>query len=239
MKRRTFLSGVGVSLTGLAGCLGGGGGSGDDKILVVDGETIYLTPVDKTYEWYKNGEAKFADARGESAYQSSHIEGAVSSPANSPISNSPVEKWSKDQKIVCYCGCPHHLSSVRAAELQKAGYKDVSVIDEGFYEWQERGYPVTGSSNSSKYEIRGQTDASFEGETVMLRWQSANGMEPLEAAFVEPDGSYAMTVHFDGVTPESVVSLEAPDYSVETTLGALTTQVVTADSVESLERPKK
>ncbi|WP_435360009.1 rhodanese-like domain-containing protein [Haloarchaeobius sp. DFWS5] len=237
MKRRTFLAGAGVSLTGLAGCiggLGGGSGGGDGGTLTVDGETVKLTPVGTTFEWHQNDEATFADARGQSIYASSHITGAISSPAGSPIEGTQTAEVGKDEKIVCYCGCPHHLSSVRAAELQKAGYTDVSVIDEGFNKWVQLGYPVTGSSNVKSFEIRGETDASYASEVVMLKWRSENGLEPLEAAFVEDDGSYAMTVHFGGVTPDSVVSLEAPDYSVETTLGALTEQVVTAKSVQTL-----
>lgn len=32
--------------------------------------------------------------------------------------------WPKDDRIVCYCGCPHHLSSIRGSQL----------IDDGGYE---------------------------------------------------------------------------------------------------------
>ncbi|WP_439027956.1 rhodanese-like domain-containing protein [Haloarchaeobius sp. DT45] len=246
MKRRAFLSGVGLSTTALAGCLGRITGGEDQtsrgtspegyETISVDGEQIALVPVDETYQWYQNDEAKFADARGKEQYDEAHITGAVSSPVQTAIDGSPVGDWAKDARIVTYCGCPHHLSSMRAAELQKAGYTRVYVIDEGFYEWTDRGYPVTGASAKQEFQIRGQTDPEYAGEMVMLWLQTDERAEPLEAAPVQPDGSYTMTVHFGGVTTESAVSLEAPDYELQTTLGALTEQVVTAASVRTLEQ---
>ncbi|MCT9094836.1 rhodanese-like domain-containing protein [Haloarchaeobius sp. HME9146] len=245
MKRRAFLSGVGLSMTALAGCVGGLTGSGGTQssgtspegyeTIAVEGEQIALVPVDETHQWHQNEEATFVDARGSSAYNQGHITNAMSSPVQTPIEAEPIEGVSKDTRIVSYCGCPHHLSSLRAAELQKAGYTNVYVIDEGFYEWVERGYPVTGSSARKEFEIRGQTDSSYAGEMVMLWLQADGETQPLEAAPIQEDGSYAITVHFSGVTADSVVSLEAPDYQLETTLGALTEQVVTAESVRTLE----
>ncbi|WP_267641325.1 rhodanese-like domain-containing protein [Haloarchaeobius amylolyticus] len=241
MKRRAFLSGVGLSMTALAGCIGGLTGSGDTQsggtsdegyeTLSVEGEQVALAPIEDTYQWFKNDEATFVDSRGSSAYDQGHIEGAISSPVQNPIEAEPVEGVSKDALVVAYCGCPHHLSSLRASELQKAGYTNVYVIDEGFYEWVERGYPVVGSKAKKEFEVQGRTDPSHAGEMVKLWLQTDEGVEPLEAALVADDGSYAMTVHFSGVTADSPVSLEAPDYEVETTLGALTGQVVTENFV--------
>jgi len=44
--------------------------------------------------------------------------------------------------IVAYCGCPHAASGALADRLIKHGYEDVKVLDEGYYVWHDKGYPV-------------------------------------------------------------------------------------------------
>jgi rhodanese-related sulfurtransferase len=239
MKRRAFLAGTGLSLAGLAGCLGGGVGDpnaspGVPRTIERDGEQIQLMPVDTIYEWHRANGAKFVDARGTDQYAASHITGAVSSPAGLDDPADPVYEWATDQRIVCYCGCPHHLSSIRAAEFQKRGYTNVFVIDEGFEAWVERGYPVTGSAEQGKlYEIRGRTSPEFANEMV---WVRSLDSDQLEAAPVQADGSYTVHVRFSGLTESSRLLVEAPGYSVEGTVASLTEQVVTAESVRSIEQ---
>ncbi|MDJ0763091.1 MAG: c-type cytochrome [Myxococcota bacterium] len=82
------------------------------------------------------------DARPYSDYLISHIEGAVSMPFYD------VEKrlgeLSKDIWIITYCGCPHAISGQALDVLRANGYEKSGVLDEGFYVWSERGYPVVG-----------------------------------------------------------------------------------------------
>lgn len=223
MRRRTFLaSSAALAATGLAGCLGGGGSS---KVVEVDGETVRLEPIETTYEWYQNDAARFVDARGPGQYERSHIVGAVNSPAASPGGpDDPVLDWPTDTRIVCYCGCPHHLSSIRAAQLQKGGYTDVHVIDEGFYEWADRGYPVTGRTSDVRYEIRGRTDPGDAGE---MAWVRDRRSRQDEAAPIAADGSYTLEVRFADVTAETVLTLSTPSYTVEEPLGRLVDGLVT------------
>ena len=137
MQRRSFLTAAAPSTSALAGCLGGDSGSGTPsdgdgttptstdastgsfERKEVEGEMVPLVPVDVTREWYAAGSATFADARGEGQYEQAHIEGAVWSPAPDGRGDDPLEALATDERIVCYCGCPHHLSSLRAASLMR------------------------------------------------------------------------------------------------------------------------
>ncbi len=222
MRRRTFLaSSAALGTAGLAGCLAGGNGN----VTVVDGETITLQPVDKTHDWHQAESARFVDARGTGQYEQSHIVDAVSSPASSPGGpDDPVMDWDPDTRIVCYCGCPHHLSAMRAAHLQQNGYSDVHVIDEGFYEWVDRGYPITGRSSTAFYEISGETDPNDAGE---MAWVRDLASDQDEAAPIADDGSYTVHVRFADITEETVLTLSTPSYTVEAPLGRLADGLVT------------
>ncbi|WP_181197175.1 c-type cytochrome [Enhygromyxa salina] len=80
------------------------------------------------------------DARPHADFLDGHIEGAVSIPffdLDTVIDELPQDVW-----IVNYCGCPHAVSGQSFDALQAAGFETIAVLDEGYYEWVERGYPV-------------------------------------------------------------------------------------------------
>lgn len=197
------------------------------ETLDVEGEQIKLAPIEDVHYWWARQEARIADARGLSQYGESHILGSVASPVGAAVDDTHVGDWATDERIVCYCGCPHHISSMRAAELQSAGYENVFVIDEGFYEWVDQSYPVVGddASNRTLYRIRGRTRPRYAGEMVMARHV---GSDRVEAAPVQRDGSFEIHVRFADVTPDSRLRVAAPDYTVTATLDELTSDVVTA-----------
>lgn len=253
MRRRTFLASSALAASVTAGCLGDDDGSGDREStadgyapesvespepmdvdtdsfrrIEVEGEQVPLAPVEVTYNWYARREARFADARGQGQYDSSRIAGAAwSPPPPQTRDDDPVDSWPEDDRIVCYCGCPHHLSSMRASALISAGYEDVYVIDEGFHEWSARDYPVAGSEvdeQTSARVIRGRSDAAYAGETV---YAAHVPTDQREAAFVGDDGSYELTLHFRDITADSEIRIEAPDYTVVASLADLTDDVVT------------
>jgi rhodanese-related sulfurtransferase len=252
MRRRRFVASAGVAVTALAGCLGGDDNAGEKgptndgyppaseetpepmdvdtgafERIDVEGTPVPLAPIEVTYNWYQRREARFADARGEGQYQRTHIEGSAWSPAPEGRTDDPVSEWPQDDRIVCYCGCPHHLSSLRAATLIEAGYESVYVIDEGFFEWLELGYPVVGSevqNNVESYTIAGRTDPAHAGETVYAAHEPT---DQREAAFVGDDGTYEMTLHFGGLTDDSEIRLDTPAYELLAPLSELTTGVIT------------
>jgi len=81
------------------------------------------------------------DARAPSDYMNQHIAGAVSVPFYDP---SPyLAKLPKNSWLVCYCACPHAESGALAAKLQEAGFKKVTVLNEGLGAWAGKKYPVS------------------------------------------------------------------------------------------------
>ena len=249
MRRRTFLASSALA-TAVAGCLGGDGDEdaesatdgyppeSDDppepmevdtdrfERIEVEGQRVPLAPVDVTHNWYARRAARFADARGEGQYERARVRGAAWSPAGGR-DDDPVESWPTGDRIVCYCGCPHHLSSIRASDLLAAGYEEVYVIDEGFYEWLDRGYPVEGEeveAQAAARVVRGRTDAAYAGDPVYATHEPT---DQREAAFVDGDGRYELTLRFAGVDDGSEVRIDAPDYTVVAPLARLTDGVVT------------
>jgi len=80
------------------------------------------------------------DARAPSDFVNEHIAGAVSVPFYDPkpyFASLPKDVW-----YVCYCACPHAESGQLAHRLVEAGFKKVTVLDEGLGVWHSRGYPV-------------------------------------------------------------------------------------------------
>jgi len=255
MHRRGYLAVCGAICGGLAGCSGNSsegsegtvgpprdgyppesGTTPTDRTIdtssfattTVEGVDVPLAPIDATHHWYRRRAARFVDARGQSQYDRSHVTGAVLSPAPDGTGDDPVEAWPTDDRIVCYCGCPHHLSSLRAASRIENGYEQVYVIDEGFWEWQDRGYPVAGdevSTTPAVQRISGLTAADYAGQMAWA-WHEPTGQR--EATPIGDDGAYTLELHFSDLTAESTVAVETPGYRIEGSLDALTAQTVTA-----------
>jgi rhodanese-related sulfurtransferase len=188
----------------------------------VHGIEVPLVPVNVAHYWHRRRAARFADARGQEQYASSRVLGAVLSTAPDGVENDPVALWPTDDRIVTYCGCPHHLSTLRAAVLIDQGYESVYVIDEGFWEWHDRGYPMAGKEVTEKPAlrvVRGRADPAHAGEMVRLVHEPTHQHE---AAPIDEDGRYELHVRFADVTTESVVTLHTPTGSERHELGALT-----------------
>ena len=81
------------------------------------------------------------DARPLSDWQISHLPGSISAPYYDI--DKIVPKLPRDGTwILSYCGCPHAASGKVMDALRKRGFKNTAVIDEGFFVWKDRGYPV-------------------------------------------------------------------------------------------------
>ena len=196
------------------------------ETLEVNGETVRLAPVDVVAAWYRRREARFVDARGLDQYTRAHVYGGVWSPAMRDSAGGRVDAWPADDRVVTYCGCPHHLSSIRAAGLQKGGHTEVYALSEGFRRpggWSGSDYPMAGTAFRSgsqaavsTWTIRGAVDAAHAGEYV---WVEA--ARQYEAAPIGGDGRYAVTLHFADVTADTPVTLTTPTDVVTRPLGDL------------------
>jgi rhodanese-related sulfurtransferase len=188
-----------------------------------DGVEVPLVPIDVAHYWYKRREARFADARSEDAYGKSHVFGAVLSQASEQrrSDDDPVVNWPKEDAIVCYCGCPHHLSGIRAAQLMENDYENVYVIEEGFWEWHGREYAMAGDDIERKPEnwvIRGEVDAEYAGADA---WAHHHPSGQMEATDITDRGTYELHLKFHEVGPDSTIEVDTPAYTVEGKLADL------------------
>lgn len=137
------------------------------------------------------------DVRDKKSYDEGHIEGAINT--SLPIVADAVKDIPKSAEIVTYCGCPHHLSSIGAEHLTNLGYKDVKVLDEGFWFWKDHKYPMT-ISDTVKSQI---SQLSFEGKLLKSNKPYSNvdiylkheKSGQLEAARTDKDGNYKIHFH--------------------------------------------
>lgn len=101
-----------------------------------------FTPADTIKAELDRGAAiGFLDARAPSDYVAGHIAGANVVPfydAEKYVSLLPKDRW-----LVCYCACPHAESGKLADTLFANGFTKVTILNEGFFVWRDRGYPVT------------------------------------------------------------------------------------------------
>ncbi|AKV00563.1 Cytochrome c family protein [Labilithrix luteola] len=105
-----------------------------------------FTPADTIKAEFDRGAAMgFLDARAPSDYVTSHIAGANDVPfyeASDYVFALPKDKW-----LVAYCGCPHAESGQLLDTLVANGFTKVTILDEGFFTWVSRGYPVRSGPN--------------------------------------------------------------------------------------------
>ena len=83
------------------------------------------------------------DTRLASAWQRSHIPGAVPMPYYRDKSRAGENLPNDGTWIVAYCACPHAASDRVIDALVELGYKNLAVIDEGILRWTALGLPVT------------------------------------------------------------------------------------------------
>jgi cytochrome c oxidase cbb3-type subunit 3/ubiquinol-cytochrome c reductase cytochrome c subunit len=99
------------------------------------------TPADTVKAELDRGAAfVLLDARAPSDYAAGHVADAIDLPfydVGAYLDTLPDDRW-----IVCYCACPHAESGRAADTLLANGFTKVTIIDEGFFVWQSRGYPV-------------------------------------------------------------------------------------------------
>lgn len=149
--------------------------------------------------YYDSGQAKFLDVRGDTAFGAERIAGATSV-SLLDIRNGIFPDWPRDQLIVAYCGCPHSMSAEAAGIMRRRGFSNVYVLNEGFYYWKEKGYPIEADTVEGKplrrMTIRGQATGLPPGTPVYAAHEPSG---QLEAAEVHADGSFELHLPFYGV----------------------------------------
>ena len=105
---------------------------------------------------------------------------------------------SKQSRIVAYCGCPRHLSTLSAEALGKMGYENVSVLYEGYWHWKDNGFPIVDNEAAAtittlRFEGRlTRAGQSADDSDIFLRHQRTG---QLEATRTASDGGFAVDFH--------------------------------------------
>jgi len=102
-------------------------------------------PAKVALEMLQSGEVTFLDSREAKDYAADHISGAISL---------PIRDWAKvwpkaqrdlprDGTYLLYCyGAKCGLSTRQAKRMLELGYQHVTVLEHGWKEWTEAGYPT-------------------------------------------------------------------------------------------------
>jgi rhodanese-related sulfurtransferase len=117
-------------------------------------DAIYVINLSKAKDLFDEGEVVFLDSRSKSAYEESHILGALSIPLLNLVRNRiDLEEIlpDKDTILITYCsgeGCD--MAGELAEELARRGYRHLYVFRAGLPEWEAAGYP-TEAQNEDHY----------------------------------------------------------------------------------------
>jgi cytochrome c oxidase cbb3-type subunit 3 len=113
-------------------------GGPDPGFMPIDGRFIGVDTVAAALD--AGATMILLDARPHADFVEGHLAGAVSVPffdLPEVIDALPQDVW-----IINYCGCPHAVSGQSFDALAAAGFTRIAVLDEGYYEWVARGYPI-------------------------------------------------------------------------------------------------
>ena len=120
----------------------------ENAVLNPDGDPADFTPrdgrfvpADEIHAAMEAGQSLIIlDARPHNDYLKAHVEGAISVPfyeVDQAVDHLPKDRW-----IITYCVCPHAMSGKALDRLREHGFEKTAILDEGFFEWFSRGYPV-------------------------------------------------------------------------------------------------
>lgn len=103
--------------------------------------TLYVSIDELKRELDRGADFVLLDARSRPDYLFDHIAGAMSMPffeVEERFAELPKDKW-----IIAYCACPRAEAEHAVRVLQTQGFDKVAVMYEGYFEWRDRGYPIT------------------------------------------------------------------------------------------------
>jgi rhodanese-related sulfurtransferase len=105
---------------------------------------IRYISADSAFAIHLQGEAFFVDARPAEEYQIDHIPGAFSIPLFTYYKSPEIlEQFDKETTYILYCFEPEcREAGALAAEFVGKGFNHIFVLNGGYSEWLEKGYPV-------------------------------------------------------------------------------------------------
>ncbi len=91
------------------------------------------------------------DARAEKEFKVSHIEGATWVGYEN-FDLSTIEDMPKDKPVLVYCSVGYRSEKI-AEKLEKAGFKNVTNLYGGIFEWKNQGHSVVDTSQNETERV--------------------------------------------------------------------------------------
>lgn len=173
--------------------------------------TVEMMGVDFALPLHAAKSAVFMDVRGDAAFAAEHIEGAMAFSLED-LRAGKLPRLPRTTALIIYCGCPHSLSEESARYLIAAGFTRVWVLDEGYYGWKDKGYPVTvnreKAAGKQRMPIVGRAPGLPAGTRVYAR-HVASGQ--WEAGKLDDRGGFELHLPFYGVATGEPIEILAGD----------------------------
>ena len=94
---------------------------------------------------FKHGSAIFVDSREKNEFEVSHIENAIWVGYDN-LKLNQLKKIDKEKEIIVYCSVGYRSEKV-AEKLNQKGFKNVSNLYGGIFEWKNNKFPIVNSLN--------------------------------------------------------------------------------------------
>jgi len=152
--------------------------------------------VDMAKSLYDGGVAVFVDVRGKHSYLQEHISRAIWFPV-AELRKGNLPPVPKTTLLVVYCACPHSLADEAYELLTEKGFSQVYVLEEGYFGWKEKGYPIKvgGTLPYTPFPISGVVEGGKGGETIRVI-HLPSGEE--EVGTLTKGGRFTLTLHLYG-----------------------------------------
>lgn len=172
---------------------------------------VEMMGVDFALPMHAAKSAVFIDVRGDAAFNAEHIEGAMAFSLED-LRAGKLPRLPKTMPLVVYCGCPHSLSEESARYLIAGGFQRVWVLDEGYFGWKDKGYPVTVNETEAARKVQmtvtGAAPGLAPGTRVYAR-HAASGQ--WEAGKLDAAGAFELHLPFYGVMKGEEIQILAGD----------------------------
>jgi rhodanese-related sulfurtransferase len=128
---------------------------GFDKMCkgYIKGTVPLAKPSQLKFEMSKNTPVYILDAREKSEYETSHIKGARFI-GYDDFKISLVKDIPKDSKVYVYCSIGYRSEKI-GEKLQKDGFKNVSNLYGGIFNWANSGFPIENKEGQPTKEVHG------------------------------------------------------------------------------------
>lgn len=95
----------------------------------------------------------FLDAREKDEYNTSHIKGAIHV-GYDRFSHKAIKTVPKNAEVIVYCSLGYRSDEI-AQKLKRMGYKNVTNLFGGLFQWSNRAYPLVNGKEQSTTMIHG------------------------------------------------------------------------------------